>query len=108
MDLAEAGRRRQAGEDIGQVLDDGGQVTQAVDDYQESFRTVEAPPGTFYQAELSPTVPAVRPGRGPPRMADFMGTSKPFADGGGLCSPGRWAQSMRCREDRGLFGLRTS
>ena len=45
-------------------------------------------------------------GRGPPRKAAHMGRSKPFADGGGLCSPGRWAPSARRFQDYGLNGLR--
>ena len=35
-----------------------------------------------------------------------MGTFKAFADGGGLCSPGRWAPGDRKTEDYGLNGLR--
>jgi hypothetical protein len=34
-------------------------------------------------------------GRGPPRESRHMGGNKPYADGGGLCSPGRWAPSQR-------------
>ena len=35
-------------------------------------------------------------GSGPPRTVSGMGPyRKPFADGGGLCSPGRWAPSKR-------------
>ena len=34
-------------------------------------------------------------GEGPPREAPFMGKRRPFADGGGLCSPGRWPPNKR-------------
>lgn len=35
-------------------------------------------------------VQAMRPGYGAARKAALMGKDKAFADGGGLCSPGRW------------------
>ena len=34
-------------------------------------------------------------GKGPPRKVRGIGCEKPFADGGGLCSPGRWAPENR-------------
>ena len=34
-------------------------------------------------------------GRGPPRQVQVMGKWKPFQDGGGLCSPGRWPPERR-------------
>jgi hypothetical protein len=34
-------------------------------------------------------------GIGPPRKARHMGGDKPFHDGGGLCSPGRWPPGKR-------------
>lgn len=34
-------------------------------------------------------------GSGPPRMASLMGEARIFADGGGLCSPGRWRPEKR-------------
>ena len=34
-------------------------------------------------------------GIGPPRKSEFLGTTKAFADGGGLCSPGRWSPEAR-------------
>jgi hypothetical protein len=34
-------------------------------------------------------------GKGPPRITRSLGQERPFADGGGLCSPGRWAPSQR-------------
>ena len=34
-------------------------------------------------------------GRGPPLMVQVGGRIKPFADGAGLCSPGRWAPEKR-------------
>ena len=40
-------------------------------------------------------------GNGRPRQAQFMGRDKPYADGGGLCSPGRWTRDKR-RLPRGL------
>ena len=45
-------------------------------------------------------------GKGPPRRAMHMGRDKPFTDGGGLCSPGRWAPQQRRRHDYGLNDLR--
>ena len=80
---------------------------QDVEFYAEDHTRVinEAPPGLL--PELAPaTKGRPLPGRGPPRMAEFMGTAKPFADGGGLCSPGRWAPEKRHSKDRGLYGLR--
>jgi len=47
-------------------------------------------------------------GIGPPRVSEFMGTVKAFADGGGLCSPGRWAPEARKTEDYGLNDVRDS
>jgi hypothetical protein len=38
---------------------------------------------------------AVWQGRGPPRRVDVMGKDRAFHDGGGLCSPGRWARAVR-------------
>ena len=38
---------------------------------------------------------AGRHGVGPPRKARHMGGDKPFGDGGGLCSPGRWPPGRR-------------
>ena len=34
-------------------------------------------------------------GRGPPRRTQAMGRARPFHDGGGLCSPGRWDRDRR-------------
>ena len=34
-------------------------------------------------------------GYGPPLKSHMMGKSKPFVDGGGLCSPGRWSPCAR-------------
>jgi len=34
-------------------------------------------------------------GDGPPRAAPFMGKPRPYSDGGGLCSPGRWPPRQR-------------
>lgn len=45
-------------------------------------------------------------GRGPPRTAAHMGRTKPFADGGGLCSPGRWRPEARRVHDYGLNQVR--
>ena len=53
-------------------------------------------------------LPAVIPGwggGGPPRVARHIGGDKPFSDGGGLCSPGRWSPSRR-RLPGVLSGLR--
>ena len=38
-------------------------------------------------------------GRGPPRRATVMGRERPFHDGGGLCSPGRWPKTKRMLPD---------
>ena len=40
----------------------------------------------------------------PPRRADFMGKSRPYDDGGGLCSPGRWRPADR--GDASPLGMR--
>jgi len=45
-------------------------------------------------------------GQGSPRVAEFMGSCKAFADGGGLCSPGRWAPEARVVQDYGLNEVR--
>ena len=34
-------------------------------------------------------------GHGPPRFCDILEGQKPFHDGGGLCSPGRWPRDRR-------------
>ena len=34
-------------------------------------------------------------GSGPPLTSTLMGKKKPFADGFGLCSPGRWPPALR-------------
>ena len=44
---------------------------------------------------LEPAVSAGWGGRGPSRRARHIGGDKPFCDGGGLCSPGRWAPEKR-------------
>ena len=44
-------------------------------------------------------------GAGPPRSVNHMGQLKPFSDGGGLCSPGRWQPKKR-RLPSALPGLR--
>ena len=40
-------------------------------------------------------------GRGQPRGARCMGQDRPFADGGGLCSPGRWPLGKRVFPSQG-------
>lgn len=45
-------------------------------------------------------------GQGAPRVAEFMGSFKAFADGGGICSPGRWAPEARVVQDYGLNEIR--
>ena len=40
-------------------------------------------------------------GQGQPRGASCMGHDKPFADGGGLCSPGRWPLGKRVFPSQG-------
>ena len=42
---------------------------------------------------------------GPPRVASNMGVKRQFVDGGGLCSPGRWAREDRKIADYGLKDL---
>jgi hypothetical protein len=44
---------------------------------------------------LSREISAGWRGGGPPRMARHIGGDKPFNDGGGLCSPGRWPPERR-------------
>ena len=44
---------------------------------------------------LSPAISAGWRGGGLPRMARHIGGDKPFNDGGGLCSPGRWPPEKR-------------
>ena len=44
---------------------------------------------------LTPAVSVGWRGGGPPRMARHIGGDKPFNDGGGLCSPGRWTPEKR-------------
>ena len=39
-------------------------------------------------------------GRGPPRREHHMGKDKPYSDGGGLCSPGRWPPRPAAAADR--------
>ena len=46
-------------------------------------------------------------GSGPPRKVNHMGGDKPFCDGGGLCSPGRWQPGKR-RLPTALPGLRAT
>ena len=55
--------------------------------------------------ELVPAVSAGWRGSGPPRVARHIGGDKPFCDGGGLCSPGRWPPAKR-RLPSCLGGLR--
>ena len=38
-------------------------------------------------------------GTGPPRFCRQLGAGKPFHDGGGLCSPGRWPHHARSYAD---------
>ena len=49
-----------------------------------------------------------RPGVGPARRADFMGSARHYEDGGGLCSPGRWPPKQRILGDFGLDKARQS
>ena len=57
--------------------------------------------------ESPPGVKAGWHGSGPPRRSRHMGGDKPFNDGGGLCSPGRWLPGKR-RLAAALPGLRAS
>ena len=45
---------------------------------------------------------------GPPRIVSNMGTKRQFVDGGGLCSPGRWAREDRKVHDYGMLDLARS
>ena len=45
-------------------------------------------------------------GVGPPRRSEFLGAVKAFADGGGLCSPGRWSPEARGSGEYGLCKVR--
>ena len=48
-------------------------------------------------------------GSGPPRICKVVGGAKPFHDGGGLCSPGRWPHDRReLAEGRNWDWLRQS
>ena len=60
-----------------------------------------------------PTCPAeggrLLGGSGPPRICKLVGGDKPFRDGGGLCSPGRWPRDRReLAEGRNWDWLRRS
>ena len=46
-----------------------------------------------------PEGPRVLGGTGPPRFCRQLGGGKPFHDGGGLCSPGRWPHQARSHAD---------
>ena len=46
-----------------------------------------------------PEGPRVLGGTGPPRFCRQLGGGKPFHDGGGLCSPGRWPHHARSYAD---------
>ena len=46
-----------------------------------------------------PEGPRVLGGTGPPRFCRQLGGGKPFHDGGGLCSPGRWPHQARSYAD---------
>ena len=43
----------------------------------------------FLEGPQEPFTPPVPGGSGPARRSEYMGQSRPFADGGGLCSAGR-------------------
>ena len=42
-----------------------------------------------------PSLGSASPGQGLPRVSHFMGKDRPYHDGGGLCSPGRWPRHKR-------------
>ena len=46
-----------------------------------------------------PEGPRVLGGTGPPRFCRQLGGGKPYHDGGGLCSPGRWPHHARSYAD---------
>ena len=80
-----------------------------VDDYVGDHGTggiTEVPPGDFAGLTVRSEGRRRPPGRGGPRLAEYLGSAKPFADGGALCSPGRWAPEKRNTEDKGLYALR--
>jgi len=66
-----------------------------LDNYAEEHDIRGDRPGQVFDWER-------RRGVGPPRRSEFLGAVKAFADGGGLCSPGRWSPESR---GSGRYGL---
>ena len=60
----------------------------ALDDKLQDSFPINAPEG-----------PRVLGGTGPPRFCRQLGGGKPYHDGGGLCSPGRWVHHARSYAD---------
>ena len=51
--------------------------------------------GETEEPHVDPMNPLVAGGLGPPRCCVWKGEKRPFHDGGGLSSPGRWPKKMR-------------
>ena len=56
---------------------------------------LEASPAKPMEPDVDPTWPPVPGGEGPARICQEPWGSKPFHDGAGLCSPGRWDPQRR-------------
>ena len=68
--------------------------------YEKELEDIGGPPQNW---EVRPKGRCV--GWGPPRVASNMGVKRQFVDGGGLCSPGRWAREDRKIRDFGMKDL---
>ena len=66
-------------------------------DHASSVETL--PPSSETFPLNHPEGPRVLGGTGPPRFCRQLGGGKPFHDGGGLCSPGRWPHHARSYAD---------
>ena len=64
-------------------------------------------PAASEPPRLEPAVMAGWRGSGPSRNARHIGGDRPFCDGGGLCSPGRWTPEKRLLPG-GMGGLKES
>ncbi|CAE7172795.1 unnamed protein product, partial [Symbiodinium necroappetens] len=56
---------------------------------------LDASPAKPVEPDVDPTWPPVPGGEGPARLCQEPWGSKPFHDGAGLCSPGRWDPQRR-------------
>ena len=74
-----------------------------VDPGREYTQCIEGIGGPPQDWKVAPTGGCA--GWGPPRIAMNMGAKRQFVDGGGLCSPGRWAREDRKNPDYGFKDL---